>query len=102
MYHILFDVHSHTFILESLSPQPLLALESRDKNISCILGATSIEHRDLPLHIQVELLEKALCAAKIELDDTKAELLFREEQVESLLAKVKSDTVVPISERPSF
>ena len=102
MYHILFDVHSHTFILESLSPQPLLALESRDKNISCIQGATSIEHRDLPLHIQVELLEKALCAAKIELDDTKAELLFREDQVESLLAKVKTDTVVPMSERPSF
>lgn len=91
-YH---SILSYTFILESLSPQPLLALESRDKNISCILGATSIEHRDLPLHIQVELLEKALCAAKIELDDTKAELLFREDQVESLLEKVKTDTVTP-------
>ena len=32
----------------------------------------------------MELLEKALCAAKIELDDVKAELLFREEQVEEL------------------
>mmetsp|Transcript_22665 Transcript_22665/g.47409 ORF Transcript_22665/g.47409 Transcript_22665/m.47409 type:complete len:533 (-) Transcript_22665:38-1636(-) len=65
--------------------KPLLALESRDKNISRILGANSIEHRDLPLHIQVELLEKALCAAKVELDDVKAELLYREEQVEELL-----------------
>ena len=67
--------------------KPLLALESRDKNISRILGANSIEHRDLPLHIQVELLEKALCAAKIELDDVKAELLYREEQVEELANK---------------
>lgn len=64
--------------------KPLLALESRDKNISRILGANNIEHRDLPLAIQVELLEKALCAAKVELDDVKAELLFREEQVEGL------------------
>ena len=63
---------------------PLLALESTDKNIRRILGASSLEHRDLPLAIQVELLEKALCAAKIELDDVKAELLFREEQVEEL------------------
>ncbi len=57
--------------------KPLLALESRDKNVSRILGATSIEHRELPLAIQVELLEKALCAAKVELDDVKAELLYR-------------------------
>jgi hypothetical protein len=57
--------------------KPLLALESRDKNVSRILGANSIEHRDLPLAIQVELLEKALCAAKVELDDVKAELLYR-------------------------
>ncbi|KAL7463287.1 hypothetical protein ACHAXS_003661 [Conticribra weissflogii] len=64
--------------------KPLLALESRDKNITRILGAHSIEHRDLPLHVQVELLEKALCAAKIELDDVKAELLYREEQVEEM------------------
>ena len=64
--------------------KPLLALESTDKNIRRILGASSLEHRDLPLAIQVELLEKALCAAKIELDDVKAELLFREEQVEEL------------------
>lgn len=56
--------------------KPLLALESRDKNISRILGANSIEHRDLPPSIQVELLEKALCAAKVELDDVKAELLY--------------------------
>ena len=69
--------------------KPLLALESRDKNISRILGASSLEHRDLPLAIQVELLEKALCAAKIELDDVKAELLFREEQVEELMKKGK-------------
>jgi hypothetical protein len=33
--------------------KPLLALESHDKNISRILGANSIEHRDLPLTIQV-------------------------------------------------
>lgn len=64
--------------------KPLLALESRDKNISRILGCQSVEHRDLPKEIQVELLEKALCAAKIELDDVKAELLYREEQVEEL------------------
>lgn len=57
--------------------KPLLARESRDKNVSRILGAHSIEHRDLPLAIQVELLEKALCAAKVELDDVKAELLYR-------------------------
>lgn len=57
--------------------KPLLARESRDKNVSQILGANSIEHRDLPLAIQVELLEKALCAAKVELDDVKAELLYR-------------------------
>ena len=57
--------------------KPLLAQESRDKNVSRILGAHSIEHRDLPLAIQVELLEKALCAAKVELDDVKAELLYR-------------------------
>jgi hypothetical protein len=57
--------------------KPLLAIESRDKNVSRILGANSIEHRDLPLAIQVELLEKALCAAKVELDDVKAELLYR-------------------------
>lgn len=77
--------------------KPLLALESRDKNISRILGANSIEHRDLPLAIQVELLEKALCAAKVELDDVKAELLYREEQVENLLKNCKSDTVLPLS-----
>ncbi len=70
--------------------KPLLALECRDKNISRILGASSLEHRDLPLAIQVELLEKALCAAKVELDDVKAELLFREEQVEELKKKGKS------------
>ena len=64
--------------------KPLLALESRDQNISRILGAYAIQHRDLPLAIQVELLEKALCAAKVELDDVKAELLYREEQVEKL------------------
>ena len=69
--------------------KPLLALECRDKNISRILGASSLEHRDLPLAIQVELLEKALCAAKIELDDVKAELLFREEQVEEFMKKGK-------------
>ena len=58
--------------------KPLLAREkSRNKNVSRILGAHSIEHRDLPLAIQVELLEKALCAAKVELDDVKAELLYR-------------------------
>mmetsp|Transcript_24258 Transcript_24258/g.54218 ORF Transcript_24258/g.54218 Transcript_24258/m.54218 type:complete len:519 (+) Transcript_24258:699-2255(+) len=68
--------------------KPLLALESRDKNISRILAANSVEHRDLPLTIQVELLEKALCAAKIELDDVKAELLYREEQVEKLTSKL--------------
>jgi len=33
--------------------KPLLALESHDKNISRILGANSIEHRHLPLTIQV-------------------------------------------------
>ena len=55
--------------------KPLLALESHDKKISRILGVNSIEHRDLPPSIQVELLEKALCAAKVELDDVKAELL---------------------------
>ena len=69
--------------------KPLLALECHDQNISRILGATSIEHRDLPLAIQVELLEKALCAAKVELDDVKAELLFREEQVEEFMKKGK-------------
>lgn len=69
--------------------KPLLALECHDQNISRILGATSIEHRDLPLAIQVELLEKALCAAKVELDDVKAELLFREEQVEEMMKKEK-------------
>lgn len=36
------------------------------------------------MHIQIELLKKALCAAKIELDDVKAELLYREEYVEEL------------------
>jgi len=70
--------------------KPLLALECRDKNISRILGASSLEHRDLPLAIQVELLEKALCAAKVELDDVKAELLFREEQVVDLMKKGKT------------
>ena len=64
--------------------KPLLGLENRDKNISRILGCQNVEHRDLPQDIQVELLEKALCAAKIELDDVKAELLYREEQVEEL------------------
>ncbi|KAL7541298.1 hypothetical protein ACHAXR_012041 [Thalassiosira sp. AJA248-18] len=77
--------------------KPLLALESRDKNISRILGATSIEHRELPLAIQVELLEKSLCAAKVELDDVKAELLFREEQVEGLLKNCKTNTILPLS-----
>ena len=57
--------------------KPLLARESCDKNVSRILGAHAVEHRDLPLAIQVELLEKALCAAKVELDDVKAELLYR-------------------------
>jgi hypothetical protein len=70
--------------------KPLLALESRDKNISRILGCQSVEHRDLPKDIQIELLEKALCAAKIELDDVKAELLYREEQLEELTKKHKS------------
>uniref|UniRef100_A0A7S2KUB0 BTB domain-containing protein n=1 Tax=Skeletonema marinoi TaxID=267567 RepID=A0A7S2KUB0_9STRA len=70
--------------------KPLMALECRDKNISRILGASSLEHRDLPLTIQVELLEKALCAAKVELDDVKAELLFREEQVEEFTKQGKS------------
>eukprot|EP00985_Skeletonema_marinoi_P025933 scaffold19526_cov114-Skeletonema_marinoi.AAC.2 len=70
--------------------KPLMALECRDKNISRILGASSLEHRDLPLAIQVELLEKALCAAKVELDDVKAELLFREEQVEEFTKQGKS------------
>lgn len=73
--------------------KPLLALESRDKNISRILGANQIEHRDLPPELQVELLEKALCAAKIELDDVKAELLYREEQVENLLKGKANDVV---------
>jgi ribosome maturation protein Sdo1 len=82
--------------------KPLLALESRDKNISRILGANSIEHRDLPLPIQVELLEKALCAAKVELDDVKAELLYREEQVESLLTRCKTETVLPLSKDAPF
>jgi len=77
--------------------KPLLALESRDKNISRILGANSIEHRELPLAIQVELLEKSLCAAKVELDDVKAELLYREEQVEGLLKQCKTHTVLPLS-----
>jgi hypothetical protein len=48
-----------------------------------------VEHRDLPKEIQVELLEKALCAAKIELDDVKAELLYREEQVEELSKNIR-------------
>mmetsp|Transcript_43859 Transcript_43859/g.92246 ORF Transcript_43859/g.92246 Transcript_43859/m.92246 type:complete len:531 (+) Transcript_43859:158-1750(+) len=78
--------------------KPLLALESRDKNISRILGANSIEHRDLPLALQVELLEKALCAAKVELDDVKAELLYREDQVEKLLKNCKTKTIIPLSE----
>jgi len=77
--------------------KPLLALESCDKNISRILGAHSIEHRDLPLSIQVELLEKALCAAKVELDDVKAELLYREEQVEGLMKNCKTNTILPLS-----
>lgn len=75
--------------------KPLLALESRDQNISRILGAYAIQHRDLPLEVQVELLEKALCAAKVELDDVKAELLYREEQVEKL-----TDQVEKISKNP--
>lgn len=69
--------------------KPLLGLENRDKNISRILGCQSVEHRDLPMHIQIELLEKALCAAKIELDDVKAELLYREEQVEELTGQLE-------------
>mmetsp|Transcript_19463 Transcript_19463/g.35784 ORF Transcript_19463/g.35784 Transcript_19463/m.35784 type:complete len:143 (-) Transcript_19463:37-465(-) len=78
--------------------KPLLALESRDKNISRILGANSIEHRELPLAIQVELLEKALCAAKVELDDVKAELLYREDQVEKILKNCKTTVVLPLSD----
>mmetsp|Transcript_25077 Transcript_25077/g.54051 ORF Transcript_25077/g.54051 Transcript_25077/m.54051 type:complete len:543 (+) Transcript_25077:188-1816(+) len=77
--------------------KPLLALESCDMNISRILGANSIEHRELPLDIQVELLEKSLCAAKVELDDVKAELLYREEQVENLLKNCKTNTILPLS-----
>mmetsp|Transcript_16222 Transcript_16222/g.29298 ORF Transcript_16222/g.29298 Transcript_16222/m.29298 type:complete len:543 (-) Transcript_16222:72-1700(-) len=77
--------------------KPLLALESQDQNISRILGACSIEHRDLPLSIQVELLEKSLCAAKVELDDVKAELLYREEQVEGLLKQCKTSNTLPLS-----
>ena len=50
----------------------------------------------------MELLEKALCPAKVELDDVKAELLYREEQVETLLKNCKTDTVVPLQDRPSF
>jgi hypothetical protein len=72
--------------------KPLLAFESRDKNISRILGCQSVEHRDLPKDIQIELLEKALCAAKIELDDVKAELLYREEQVDELTKNKKSSS----------
>lgn len=64
--------------------KPLLALDSQDENVSRILGANSIEHRDLPKDLQIRLLEKSLCAAKVELDDVKAELLYREEQVEEL------------------
>ncbi|KAL7456763.1 hypothetical protein ACHAXS_003586 [Conticribra weissflogii] len=60
---------------ESLA-KPLLALESWGKNIKQILGVHLIEHLDLLLFLQVELLEKALCAAKIEFDDTKAKLLY--------------------------
>ena len=65
-------------------------MESRDKNISQILGCQSVEHRNLPKDIQIELLEKVLCAAKIELDDVKAELLYQEEQVEELTKNQKS------------
>ena len=50
-------------------------------------------NRDLPLPIQVELLEKALCAAKVELDDVKAELLYREDQVEQLLKNHQTETI---------
>jgi hypothetical protein len=72
--------------------KPLLGLENRDKNISRILGCQNVEHRDLPKDIQIELLEKALCAAKIELDDVKAELLYREEQIEELTSQVEEST----------
>jgi hypothetical protein len=72
--------------------KPLLGLENRDKNISRILGCQAVEHRDLPKDIQIELLEKALCAAKIELDDVKAELLYREEQIEELQASSTGDS----------
>lgn len=52
----------------------------------------------MPPAIQIQLLEKALCAAKVELDDVKAELLYREDQVEKLLSKKKTSAILPPSE----
>ncbi len=46
-----------------------------------------IEHHDLPLHAQVELLEKVLCVAKIKLDDVNAKLLYWEEHMEEMSKK---------------
>ena len=65
----------------------------------------TVYNRDLPLPIQVELLEKALCAAKVELDDVKAEVLYREDQVEQLLKNHETETIERLDsgrERPSF
>ena len=64
----------------------LIGFEKSYKSICQIFRCQSVEHMELARHIQIELPEKALSASR------KAELLYREAQLEELIGQLEESS----------